>query len=73
MNNSYGKLSGHATDVSSADFCMEMCDGGKWRRQQYFNFVFGIVAQFSFDRAIDICSQARAQNISSVEAKVVAH
>ena len=28
---------------------------------------------FQFDRAIDICSQARAQNFSSVEAKVVAH
>ena len=29
--------------------------------------------RFQSDRAIDICSQARAQNVSSVEAKVVAH
>ena len=28
------------------EFCMEMFDGGKWQRQHYFNFIFGIVAQF---------------------------
>ena len=38
--------SGYATDVSLAEFCMEMFDGGKWQRQLYFNFVFGIEAQF---------------------------
>ena len=38
--------SGYATDVSLAEFCMEMFDGGKWLRQLYFNFVFGIEAQF---------------------------
>ena len=34
------------------------------------NAIFGIVAKI--DRAIDISSQARAQNFSSVEAEVVA-
>ena len=29
LNNSYGKSTGHATDVSLAEFCMEMFDGGK--------------------------------------------
>ena len=29
LNNSHGKPSGHATDVSFADLCMEMFDGGK--------------------------------------------
>ena len=38
--------SGYATDVSLAEFCMEMFDGGKCQRQLYFNFVFGIEAQF---------------------------
>ena len=41
-----GKSSGHATNISLAEFWMEMFDGGKWRRQHYFNFIFGIVAQF---------------------------
>ena len=46
LNNSYGESSGHATDVSLAEFCMEMFDGAKWQRQLYFNFIFGIEAQF---------------------------
>ena len=47
MNNALDrKSSGHATDVSLAEFCMEMFDGGKWQRQHYFNFIFGIEAQF---------------------------
>ena len=25
---------------------MEMFDGGKWQRQHYFSFIFGIVASF---------------------------
>ena len=29
LNNSYVKPSGHATDVSFAEFCMEMFNGGK--------------------------------------------
>ena len=49
MNNAlekfYGKSTRHATDVSLAEFCMEMFDGGKWQRQYYFNVIFGIVAQ----------------------------
>ena len=26
------------------ELCVEMFDGGKW--QHYFNFIFGVVAQF---------------------------
>ena len=37
---------GHATDVSLAEFCIEMFDSGKWQRQLYFSVIFGIVAQF---------------------------
>ena len=47
LNNSYGKPSGHATDISFEEFCMEMLDGGKWRRQHYFNFIFGSSTAFS--------------------------
>ena len=36
----------HPTEVSLAEFCMDMFDGGKWQRQLYSNFIFGIEAQF---------------------------
>ena len=36
----------HPIEVSLAEFCMEMFDGGKWQRQLYSNFIFGIEAQF---------------------------
>ena len=52
---------------------MEMFYGSKWQ-QHYFSFIFGIVAPFfEFDIVIDLSSEVRGQNFSSVKAEVVAH
>ena len=45
MGSMENKKSSHLF-LENKEFCMEMFDGGKWQRQLYFNFIFGIEAQF---------------------------
>ena len=42
----YQKVFGSRHRFILAGFCIEMFDGGKWQRQHYFSFIFGIIAQF---------------------------
>ena len=43
---SYDRAFGSRHRCLVAEFFMEMFDDGKWQRERYFNFIFGIVAQF---------------------------